>query len=197
MSFDLATVLRESTLAHPDKPLLLVGPHVLTYAQVDEMTGRVASGLRAAGLAPGDRIALQLPNVPEFVLTFFGALKAGLTVVPMNPLLKAPEVAYHLTDSSARLLVTHEAFAGEALRGATDADAVRVLVVGAAPEGTEPFDQLLGHPGSDDVEQLGADDTAVVIYTSGTTGRPKGAMLTHFQMYMAATIGGETFGYRD
>ncbi len=66
---------------------------MLTYAQVDEMTGRVASGLRAAGLAPGDRIALQLPNVPEFVLTFFGALKAGLTVVPMNPLLKAPEVA--------------------------------------------------------------------------------------------------------
>ena len=198
MSFNLATILRESTLAHPDNPLLLMGPHVLTYGQVDEMTGRVASGLRAAGLSPSDRVAVQLPKVPELVLAFFGALKAGLTVVPMNPLLKAPEVAYHLTDSSARLLVTLEAFAGEALRGAADAGAVRVLVVGATiPDGAEPFDQLLGHPGSDDVAQLGADDTAVVIYTSGTTGRPKGAMLTHFQMYMAATIGGQTFGYRD
>jgi long-chain acyl-CoA synthetase len=196
MSFNLVTILRESALAVPDHPLLRIGSLELSYRQVDVVSGRVAAGLRAAGLARGDTLAVQLPNVPEFVFTYFGALRAGITVVPLNPLLKAPEVAYHLQDSGARLLVTFEAFAGEATKGAAEAGDVRVFVVGSAVAGTSSFDALYGAEDGGDVEPMNSDDTAVIIYTSGTTGRPKGAELTHFQMYMACTVAGQTFGYR-
>jgi long-chain acyl-CoA synthetase len=196
MSFNLATILRESAAASPDRPLLRIGSLELSYRQVDEMSGRVAAGLRAAGLERGDTLAIQLPNLPEFVFAYFGALKAGVTVVPLNPLLKAPEVAYHLQDSGARLLVTFDAFAGEAAKGAAEADDARVFVVGSPVEGTSPFDDLYGAEDGGDIEPMNSDDTAVIIYTSGTTGRPKGAELTHFQMYMAATVAADTFGYR-
>jgi long-chain acyl-CoA synthetase len=199
MSFNLATILRESALAGPDRPLLHVGPTTLTYREVDAISGRVAAGLRAAGLRRGDTVALHLPNVPEFVFAYFGALKAGITVVPLNPLLKAPEIAYHLRDSGSHLLITFAAFAGEAVRGAEEAGHIRTHVVGSPgaelPTGTRPFEELYGAD-DDDVEPMNSDDTALVIYTSGTTGRPKGAELTHFQMYMACTVAGQTFGYR-
>src|SRR5687768_2126438 len=110
MSFNLATILRESTLVDPEHPLLRIGPLELSYQQVDVMSGKVASGLRAAGLNRGDAVALQLPNVPEFLFAHFGALKAGVTLDPLNPLLKAPEIAYHLQDSGARVLITFDAF---------------------------------------------------------------------------------------
>jgi long-chain acyl-CoA synthetase len=195
MSFNLATILRESALADPDHPLLRIGSLELSYQQVDVMSGRVASGLRAAGLGRGDTVALQLPNVPEFVFTYFGALKAGVTVVPLNPLLKAPEVAYHLSDSGARVLVTFDAFAAEAVKGAAEADGAHVYVVGSEVEGTLPFDRLYGGE-QYEIEPMNSDDTAVIIYTSGTTGRPKGAELSHFQMFMTATVASDTFGYR-
>jgi long-chain acyl-CoA synthetase len=196
MSFNLATILRESALADPEHPLLRIGSLELSYQQVDVMSGRVASGLLAVGLARGDTVAVQLPNVPEFLFAYFGAPKAGLTVVPLNPLLKAPEVAYHLQDSGARVLITFDAFAAEAAKGAAEADDARVYVVGSPVEGIRPFDELYGAERYD-IEQMNSDDTAVIIYTSGTTGRPKGAELTHFQVYMAATVAGDTFDYRD
>jgi long-chain acyl-CoA synthetase len=201
MSFNLATILRESALAQPDKPMLHLGPLTLTYAQVDTLTGRVAAGLRASGLEPGDTIAVQLPNVPEFVLAYFGGLKAGLTVMPLNPLLKAPEVAYHLQDSGARLLVTFDAFADEAAKGAAAAGDVRLAVVPSpgspAPTLGTPFDELWAEEDSGDIEPRNSDDTAVIIYTSGTTGKPKGAELSHFQLYMSASVAADTFDYQD
>jgi long-chain acyl-CoA synthetase len=205
MSFNLATILRESALAAPDKPMLSIGPLTLTYEQVDVMTGRVAAGLRRAGLGRGQTVAVQLPNVPEFVFAFYGALRAGLTVVPLNPLLKAPEVAYHLRDSGARLLVTSDLFPEEAAKGAADAGDVELAVVPTTPGAGDPahgapFDSYYAADPSAaelDTEPMGPDDTAVVIYTSGTTGKPKGAELTHFQLFMAATVAGDTFAYRD
>ncbi|MEX5719837.1 long-chain-fatty-acid--CoA ligase [Geodermatophilus maliterrae] len=205
MSFNLATILRESTLARPEHPMLRLGSLTLTYGQVDQLSAQVAAGLRAAGLHRGDTVALQLPNVPQFVLAYFGALRAGMTLVPLNPLLKAPEVAYHLSDSGARVLITFDAFADEAVKGAAEAGDVRVYVVSVpggpeAPADTTPFDTLVADgAGADpaDVEQMSPDDTAVIIYTSGTTGRPKGAELTHFQTFMAATVAADTFDYHD
>ena len=200
MSFNLATILRESAESVPDKVLVHAGHTALTYAQVDESSGRVAASLLALGLQRGDKVAVQLPNVPEFLFAYFGILKAGLVMVPLNPLLVAPEVAYHLHNSDARLLITFETFAAEALKGATQIYGLSTYVVSISgatpPEGTRSFDELYKAADTCDIVALSPDDTAVILYTSGTTGKPKGAELTHFQLYMNCTIAGELFGFR-
>jgi long-chain acyl-CoA synthetase len=202
MSFNLATMLREARKSHHDKVLCHIGELTFSYAQVDEISGRVATSLRGLGLQTGDKVAVQLPNLPQFLFTYFGILKAGLIMVPLNPLLQAPEVAYHLEDSDARVLVTFEMFAGEAVKGAAQVDGVTTYVVNLPgseqrPEGTRHFDELYFADDTGDIEPTGSDDTAVIIYTSGTTGKPKGAELTHFQLFMNCTVAGELFGFRD
>ena len=197
MSFNLATMLRESTKANPDKTLVHFLGNEITYAQVDQMSGRVASSLLGLGLERGDKVALQLPNVPQFLFAYFGILKAGLVAVPLNPLLVAPEVKYHLTNSDAKLLITFESFAAVAFEGATAAGDVQTFVVSLSgaepPAGATSFDELYAGEDTGDIVALGADDTAVLLYTSGTTGKPKGAELTHFQLYMNCTVAGGLF----
>ncbi|MGW3151189.1 long-chain-fatty-acid--CoA ligase [Streptomyces sp. NPDC001177] len=199
MSFNLATTLRESTAASPDKPLIHFGDKTFSYAQVHEIAGQVAAGLLAQGLEPDDKVAVQLPNIPQFLFAYFGILKAGLVMVPLNPLLTAPEVAHHLADSEAKLLVTFEQCAQTAFQGTREAGGVPTYVVNSAgrdvrPEGTRRFDELCAAENSRETHPTAADDTAVLLYTSGTTGKPKGAELTHFQLYMNATVSGERFG---
>ncbi len=145
---------------------------------------------------------MQLPNLPQFLFTYFAILKAGLVMVPLNPLLKAAEVAYQLEDSESRLLITFEGFAAEAVAGARQAGNVPVYVVNLPgsdlrPEGARPYDELYFADDTGEIEPTDADDTAVIIYTSGTTGQPKGAELTHFQLYMNCTVAGELFGFED
>ncbi len=202
MSFNLATILRESRLSHPDKPLCHIADLTFTYAQVDEISGRVATSLLGLGLGRGDKVAVQLPNLPHFLFAYFGIMKAGLVMVPLNPLLRAPEIAYHLQDSEAKILVTFESFAEEAVKGAAQADGLTTYVVNMPgnqqrPAGTRHFDELYFADDTGDIEPTDADDTAVIIYTSGTTGKPKGAELTHFQLFMNCTVAGGLFGFRD
>ncbi len=207
MSFNLAIMLRESANAHPDKPLVHINELTFSYAQVDEISGRLASALLALGLQRGDKVAVQLPNLPHFLFTYFGILKAGLVMVPLNPLLKAPEVAYHLDNSDAKVLVTFEMFAEEAFKGVQQVAAeggaeITTYVVNMPgnderPEGTKHYDELYFADDTRDIVPMGSDDTAVVLYTSGTTGKPKGAELTHFQLYMNCTIAGQLFEFRD
>ncbi|MER7556043.1 long-chain fatty acid--CoA ligase [Nocardioides sp. NPDC126508] len=197
MSFNLATMLRESAALRPTKTLVHAGEATFSYAEVDAISGKVAASLRDLGLEPGDKVAVQLPNLPQFLFCYFGILKAGMTMVPLNPLLTGPEVAYHLEDSDARLLVTFELFAGSGLAGARAAGGVPTYVVsagpGAAPAGARAFDELLAGEDDGDIRATSSDDTAVLLYTSGTTGKPKGAELTHFQLYMNCTVAGELF----
>jgi len=202
MSFNLAAMLRESRNAKPDHPLCHISDLTFSYAQVDEISGRVASALLGAGLRRGDKVAVQLPNLPQFLFSYFAILKAGLVMVPLNPLLKAPEVAYQLEDSESRLLITFEGFAAEAVAGARQAGNVPTYVVNLPghdqrPEGTRHYDELYFADDTGEIEPVNADDTAVIIYTSGTTGKPKGAELTHFQLYMNCTVAGGLFGFRD
>jgi long-chain acyl-CoA synthetase len=109
-----ATILTETALATPEAPVHLFGGTATTYRQLDEQSGRLAAGLREAGLGPGNVVALQLPNLPHFLTAYFGALKAGMVVLPLNPLLMAPELEYHLGDSSAAMLIGFEGMHAEA-----------------------------------------------------------------------------------
>ena len=202
MSLNLATMLRESATANPDKPLCHINELTFTYRQVDEISGRVASALLATGLQRGDKVALQLPNLPQFLFTYFGLMKAGLVMVPLNPLLRAAEVKYHLEDSEAKVLITFELFAEEAVKASSQLDGVTTYVVNmpgndARPEGTKHFDELYFAEDTRDIVPTEADETAVLLYTSGTTGKPKGAELTHFNLYMNCTVAGELFGFQD
>ncbi|GAB3746761.1 long-chain-fatty-acid--CoA ligase [Nocardiopsis nanhaiensis] len=205
MSFNLATILQESRQANPDKPLCHINDLEFSYAQVDEISGRVATALLDLGLEAGDRVAVQLPNLPQFLFTYFGIIKAGLVLVPLNPLLKAPETAYQLSDSGARVFVTFEMFAEEAVRAVElteSAEKPRTYVVNLPgnderPEGTRHYDELYFAEDIGEPVPTASDDTAVLLYTSGTTGKPKGAELTHFQLYMNCTVGGEVFEFRD
>ena len=204
MSFNLATILTESALAAPDAPACRFAGTTTTYAELDEQSGRVAAGFRSAGLSPGQVVALQLPNIQPFLSAYFGALKAGLVVLPLNPLLMAPEVEYHLTDSAAAMLIGFEGIHAEAVKACeTTGVPLYLLSMGSGPlpEGTRSALELfspapLDEPGGD-VTPRSPDDTAVLVYTSGTTGKPKGAELTHFQLYMNSTVAGGLFGVRS
>jgi long-chain acyl-CoA synthetase len=203
MTFNLATILHESALATPDVPALLFAGTSTSYAELDEQSGRIAAGLLDAGLDRGDVVALQLPNTPQFVAAYFGVLKAGMTLLPINPLLKAPEIGYHLTDSNARVLITFDGFLPDALPAAQAVGLPTYAVsfgAAALPDGVRPLADLVsGAPlveAGGDIHPTNAEDTAVLIYTSGTTGKPKGAQLTHFQLYMNCTVAGGLFGAR-
>ena len=183
MSLNLGTILQANAVERPEHPAVRFNERVLSYAQLDRAARGVASALRARGVAPGDKVALLIPNVPEFTIAYFGILYAGATVVPINVLAAAPEVHYFLEDSEAKLLIAHPFFADAARRGAADAGRPLVLAGGgkAVPDTLEAMQEAdpidFPHP-------TGADDTAVILYTSGTTGKPKGAELTHSNLFL-------------
>jgi long-chain acyl-CoA synthetase len=195
MSFNLAVILTETARSAPDHPVAVFDGGRLTYRELDQASDRVAAALAVAGIEPGDRVALQLPNIPQFLISYFGILKAGGVVVPLNVLLRAPEVAFHLSDSGARALITWEGVLSEAAKGAEAAGVEAIYAVGhVGAAGALPFEGLLGDTApSGGMVTRQPTDTAVIVYTSGTTGRPKGAELTHIQLYMNADIPGRLF----
>ena len=196
MSFNLAVILSESARRTPDHPVAVFDGGQLTYRQLDQASDRIAANLASAGIGPGNRVALQLPNIPQFLISYFGILKAGGVVVPLNVLLRAPEIAYHLEDSGALVLITWEGVLAEAVKGAEVAGIGAIFAVGhpAGSPGALPFERLLdGAASAKEMATRQPTDTAVIVYTSGTTGQPKGAELTHIQLYMNADIPGRLF----
>jgi long-chain acyl-CoA synthetase len=199
MSFNLAVILSETAHATPGRPVATFDGGRLSYGELDQASDRLAANLAATGIEPGDRVALQLPNIPQFLISYFGILKAGAVVVPLNVLLRAPEVAYHLGDSGARALITWDGVLAEAAKGAEAAGMDTIYAVGpnADRDLAAPFERLLdGAAPSREAVTREPTDTAVIVYTSGTTGRPKGAELTHIQLYMNADIPGRLFDVR-
>jgi long-chain acyl-CoA synthetase len=186
---NVALDLREAAHMYPDRPALRLDEMVITYARLDELSARVAGWLRERGLRPGEPVGLMTPNVPQFPVLYYGILRAGGAVVPMNPLLKAREVAHYLGDSGARFLLAWESAAGEAAAGAAKAGAE---AANALPEvvsiGERTLAEIATWPASPEVIRRADDDTAVILYTSGTTGTPKGAELTHANMHRNASV---------
>src|SRR5437588_3137295 len=168
----------------PSRPAVKLDDIGLSYGQLDAAAARAAGRLRARGVQPGDRVGMQLPNVPYFPIVYFGALRLGAVVVPMNPLLKDREVAYHLSDSGARVMIGWHEFEQAARAGSEQASSECVVVKPGE------FDaQLAGADPVGEVAERSDEDPAVIIYTSGTTGTPKGAMLTHANLSASAEVG--------
>ncbi|MBX3268991.1 MAG: long-chain fatty acid--CoA ligase [Sandaracinaceae bacterium] len=191
---NLATLLRESAKKNPQKPALVLGDVKISYGELDAFSARFGGGLAKLGVAPGKHVALLLPNVPHFTIAYYGAQYAGAAVVPLNVLLTADEIAYHLEDSDAVALVAWEGFLEQAHAAFLRVDSCKHLIVAkadradlGAPEGAVNMTALIG--GSAPITDLTnrmPDDTAVILYTSGTTGKAKGAELTQFNMFFNA-----------
>ena len=178
MSENLARILTETAAEHGDRTAFKLDDIELSYTMLDETSARVAALLRQKGVEPGERVGLMLPNVPYFPAIYYGILRAGAVVVPMNVLLKEREVNFYLGDSGAKLLFAWHDFADAAETGAADAGAECILVKPGE------FEQLLVAQEPDrELADRAGDDTAVILYTSGTTGKPKGAELTHDNLH--------------
>jgi long-chain acyl-CoA synthetase len=196
MGVNLGVLITDAARRAPDVDALRVEERTLTYAELNSLSDSMAHHLAGNGIEPGDRVGVMLPNVPEFAIAYYGVLKAGGVVVPMNVLLKSREVAFYLSDSGAKAMVAWGDMLDEALAGARQADVSHVLRVGGGA-GATSLDEALASPvGAQPLlVQRGPDDTAVILYTSGTTGLPKGAQLTHSNLLWNAEIAAELFEF--
>ncbi|WP_210649412.1 long-chain fatty acid--CoA ligase [Nocardioides sp. SYSU D00065] len=203
---NLASLLEGSAASHPDRTALVLGDTRLTYGQVDAAANQVANLLVSRGIEPGDKVALSCPNLPWFPIVYYGILKAGATVVPLNVLLKGREVAYHLADSGAKAYVCFQGtpdlpIGAEGHAGFEETDGCEhFLVITVDPaaespiEGTETLGRALaGQSRVFETREVRPDDTAVILYTSGTTGQPKGAELMHSNMISNALVSDQLF----
>jgi len=199
MGFNLCDILRQSAARLPDKTAVVLDGRRLTYGELDALSDRVGGNLRAGGLPPGSAVGLMLPNLPEFLVAYYGILKAGGMVVPINPLYRASEVAHYLRDSGARTIVAWEGATPAVAAAAEAVGDTRTFVVGrpgpeSPPGSTWSFELLLQDGNVRDPAPTTSDDTAVILYTSGTTGRPRGAELSHFNLFMNCHVSGQMFG---
>ncbi|MCB9750710.1 MAG: long-chain fatty acid--CoA ligase [Myxococcales bacterium] len=194
MSLNLATILRESARKHPNKPAVVIGETKLPYAYINGAAQKFAGALKQLGVKPGQHVALMLPNVPHFTIAYFGSHYAASPVVPLNVLLTPDEIAYHLEDSDAVALIVWEGFLPQAQAGFQRVEQCQHLIVAkadpkdtSAPDGAHNMSALLAAAAPvTEVPATMPDDPAVMLYTSGTTGRPKGATLSHFNMFYNA-----------
>jgi long-chain acyl-CoA synthetase len=177
MATGLADLLTTAARRHGSRPALKLDDAIATYDMLDEGASRVAGLLRARGLRPGDRVGIMVPNVPHFGIVYYGIVRAGGVVVPMNVLLKAREVSFYLSDSGARFLFVWHGFAEEGQNGADQTSAEAIVITPGEFEA-----MLADSPREPDNIERDPADTAVILYTSGTTGTPKGAELTRLNM---------------
>ncbi|MGR7023258.1 AMP-binding protein [Geodermatophilus sp. URMC 62] len=209
---DALAMYRAGVAADPDGVALQYFDGTLTRRELDELTDGLAAGLLAEGFSPGDRLAVYLQNVPQFVIAMVATWKAGGVMVSINPMSRTRELSYLLADSGATVLLCLDALYGEVARDVVpDTDVRLVLTTSGLDLQTRDDERLFAgvtrqrHEGTTDLLEFigrhrgqtpppvafGPDDVAFLTYTSGTTGVPKGAMNTHRNVVFTAQV------YRD
>ncbi len=189
MSANLASILFDSASSRGDAVALRLDDAEVSYSTLDGASAHVAGLLKEKGVQPGDRVGVMLPNVPYFAVVYYGILRAGAIVVPMNVLLKGREVAFYCSDPESKVMFAWSDFAEAAEAGAEQAGTECILVKPGE------FENLVGAaPAETAVAGRDEDDTAVILYTSGTTGKPKGAELTHSSLRRNCEVMARVFG---
>ncbi len=189
---NLSLILEDAALKLPNKTAFILDDKQLSFVELNQQANTVAGYLNSNGLEKGDKIALTCPNIFYFPVIYFGILKAGGTVVPLNVLLKADEIKYYLEDSGAKFYFCFEGtsdlpmgkFGIEAFNKTPGCDQFLLLPSGAnlIQNNVTTFEHVLSSTPLKTYRERTAEDIAVILYTSGTTGKAKGAQLTHSNM---------------
>ncbi|MBT5232153.1 MAG: long-chain fatty acid--CoA ligase [Methylococcales bacterium] len=177
-----------SVARHAEQIAMRMEGQQWSFRHFGEQSNRVASGLKALGVSKGDRVALYCINSEAFVVAYFGILKAGATVVPINLLLTPREITYILKDADVNLMIFHALFEEKVNVVRGDVEGLRQTIsIGEAESGVSWQTLLETQASNIAMSWNPKDDVAVIIYTSGTTGYPKGAMLTHYNLVANTT----------
>lgn len=182
MQFNLSSILSNSARRYPNRPFLITSQSRHSYAEIEARTALAAAVLVAHGIARGDDVLIRLPNIIDFVPYYYGLLRVGAVVVPVNPALSAREMAVITSDARSRFVILEDSDTVELAPGVTRLELNALIAEEASSDART------------ETELVDGDDTALVIFTSGTTGRPKGAELGHQQMFLTAMLEGEEFG---
>ena len=197
---NLASVIEHHARITPDLEAIVWNEMRFTYGQLNGLANRVANALAEMGIGRGDKVALSCPNLPFFPIVYYGILKAGAAVVPLNILFKPREIAYHLADSDAKAVFVFEGTAELPLaqcvkEGFDQTETCEHLIVMTidplAPcifDNCKSLTQITANqPETFETVSTAPEDTCAILYTSGTTGQPKGAELTHLNLMTNVT----------
>ncbi len=199
-TLNLASIVTHHAKLAPEKEAIIFGDVRMTYGQLDAMSNKVANALVKMGIGHGDKVALNCPNLPYFPIVYYGIMKAGAVVVPTCVLFTPREIAYQLKDSDAKAVFvfegTDELPTGASTKAAFDEvnSCENLIVMTKEPAGASPFPEhkslgqlIFQEPDTFETFPTAPSDTCAILYTSGTTGQPKGAELTHLNVYSNVT----------
>lgn len=195
--------LNQSATLFPDQPATAFLGVKLTFRELKQQADKLASALAQLGLSKGDRVGVMLPNCPQYVISFFAIVRLGAIVANINPIYTPREVELVAKDSGMRAIIVLDALAPVVLGVLSQTSIEKVITTSvlaysanpssapAAPEGTLSFSELIASVTTPKIPRVDIDakeDVAALVYTGGTTGVPKGAMLTHYNLFAATLI---------